>query len=43
MTNTRQRLQRLYGADHRFEIGNAPERGALALLDLPFRTAKDDA
>lgn len=37
LTNTRQRLERLYGKDHRFEIGDAPGGGVLAVLEVPFR------
>jgi anti-sigma regulatory factor (Ser/Thr protein kinase) len=39
LTNTRKRLERLYGSDHLFEIGDAPERGALAVVEIPFRRA----
>ena len=44
LTNTRERLQRLYGEQHRFTIGNAPgQQGALAVLDLPFRPHEESA
>ena len=38
LTNTRARLQELYGAGHRFDLTNAPEpaRGALATIEIPF-------
>jgi sensor histidine kinase YesM len=41
LSNTRQRLERLYGRDHLFEIGNAPGRGALAVLEIPYRRAEE--
>ena len=41
LTNTRKRLERLYGRDHLFEIRDAPERGALAVLEIPYRRAKE--
>ena len=37
--NTRARLAELYGAAHRFELGDAPGGGAVALVEIPFRTA----
>jgi len=36
LATTRARLQQLYGAAHRFEIGNAPEGGARVRVALPF-------
>ena len=38
LATTRARLERLYGADHRFELQSGPEGGALVSLSLPFRT-----
>lgn len=43
LTNTRQRLQRLYGDQHRFTIGNASGRGVLAVLDIPFQSSGEAA
>ncbi len=37
IATTRARLEQLYGAEHRFEIGNAPEGGARVCVVLPFR------
>jgi signal transduction histidine kinase len=37
--NTRQRLAGLYGADHRFDLANAGERGARVSIDIPFKLA----
>jgi sensor histidine kinase YesM len=37
LTNTRARLQQLYGAAHRFELINAPEGGLAVHLSIPFR------
>ena len=39
LSNTRGRLAHLYGADARFTIGGAPGGGALATVELPFRTS----
>ncbi len=41
LTNTRQRLERLYGDKHRFEIGDAPGGGALAVLEIPYRRSEE--
>jgi signal transduction histidine kinase len=38
IATTRARLQQLYGAAHRFEIGNAQGGGAWVTVALPFRT-----
>jgi len=38
LSNTRARLEQLYGADARLEIGNAPAGGFSARLTLPART-----
>ena len=37
LTNTRTRLQRLYGEAHTFELSNAVGGGAVATLAIPFR------
>ena len=37
LTNTRTRLQRLYGKAHTFELSNAVGGGAVATLAIPFR------
>ena len=37
LSNTRKRLQRLYGGEHRFSLGNAEAGGAVAILEIPFR------
>jgi LytS/YehU family sensor histidine kinase len=37
LANTRERLERLYGARHRFELRNAPDGGAVATLRIPRR------
>ena len=34
---TRARLDRLYGAQHRFELSNAPEGGVLVTLEIPYQ------
>ncbi|MCP3980684.1 MAG: hypothetical protein GY716_15380 [bacterium] len=39
LSNTRKRLQRLYGEDHRFSVGNSESGGAIAVLEIPFRPA----
>lgn len=43
LTNTRARLQQRYGAQHRFEIENAPEGGAVVRLAIPYRAAPKKA
>jgi LytS/YehU family sensor histidine kinase len=37
LSNTRARLQQLYGGAYSFEIENDPEGGAIVTLELPFR------
>jgi len=39
LSNTRARLQTLYGEAHRIELCDAPGGGLLARLTIPFRTA----
>jgi len=36
LVNTETRLERLYGAAHRFELVNDPEGGLLVTLEIPF-------
>jgi two-component system, LytTR family, sensor kinase len=38
LANTRARLEKLYGAEARFELVDAPGGGAVATISLPFRT-----
>jgi two-component system, LytTR family, sensor kinase len=35
LSNTRERLNQLYGNDHRFEMINAPEGGLIVMLEIP--------
>ena len=41
LANTETRLQRLYGADHLFDLSNDPAGGLIVTLEIPFHT--DDA
>jgi sensor histidine kinase YesM len=43
LTNTRARLQQLYGEAHRLELSNSPGRGLTVTLTLPFREAPEAA
>ena len=43
LTNARQRLGRLYGAEHRLETGNLPGAGAFVRLSIPWHTAGQSA
>jgi two-component system, LytTR family, sensor kinase len=38
--NTRARLETLYGASHRLDLTNAPDRGARVSLAIPYRSAQ---
>lgn len=40
LTNTRARLEQLYGAQHRFLFENLPEGGVRVRMELPFREAQ---
>jgi two-component system LytT family sensor kinase len=42
LSNTRERLARLYGQDYSLEVVNAPEGGLEARIELPFRLAAAD-
>lgn len=41
LQNTRERLARLYGGDHRFELENLSPQGLLARVVIPFRPAPE--
>ena len=41
LSNTRARLEQLYGSAHRFELISRAEGGLLVEIDLPFRTSID--
>ncbi|MBI1743625.1 hypothetical protein HYR54_11255 [Candidatus Acetothermia bacterium] len=43
LTNTRARLQQLYGSAHRFELCNAPDGGFVVILSMPFCTETGEA
>lgn len=38
LKTTRARLERLYPDSHQFKIGNSPEGGLIATLEIPFKT-----
>ena len=38
LSNTRERLQQLYGRRHRFELANAPGGGLIVTLEIPVKT-----
>lgn len=38
LKNTRERLNQLYGAAHRFDLSDSPDGGFLVTLEIPFRT-----
>src|SRR5882762_6741017 len=38
LANTETRLQRLYGADHLFDLSNDPAGGLIVTLEIPFHT-----
>ncbi len=40
LSNTRARLEQLYGSDYRFELHNATEGGVVVTINLPFRKLK---
>jgi sensor histidine kinase YesM len=37
LSNTKDRLQNLYGHDYRFELENAPHGGLIVTLEIPFK------
>jgi sensor histidine kinase YesM len=39
LSNTRKRLRRLYGDEQRFELRHGEQHGAVAALEIPFRSA----
>jgi len=41
LSNTRARLQHLYGEGHRFEFDNAPDGGLIVRLELPLRSSAE--
>jgi two-component system LytT family sensor kinase len=43
LTNIRSRLEQLYDGEHRFELENHPEGGAVVRISLPFRRADQGA
>lgn len=43
LANTVERLKRLYGSDHRFELRNGEGLGVTASVVIPFREARGDA
>jgi signal transduction histidine kinase len=43
ISSTRARLERLYGAAHRFELQNGTERGLIVTLAFPFQLMMGDA
>jgi signal transduction histidine kinase len=42
VSSTRARLRHLYGAGHRFEMGNGPDGGCVVTLAVPFREPAGD-
>jgi two-component system, LytTR family, sensor kinase len=43
ISSTRARLERLYGAAHKFELRNAAEGGLVVTLAMPFRLTTEDS
>ena len=42
LTNTKERLQQLYGDAHRLEISNAEGGGVAAIIEIPFQLAPEE-
>ena len=42
LSNTRARLQQLYGSAYRFELASDPRGGATATLEIPFRSTEPE-
>jgi two-component system, LytTR family, sensor kinase len=40
LSNTAERLESLYGAEHRFALENAVEGGLVVTMEIPFRTVR---
>jgi signal transduction histidine kinase len=40
LSNTRKRLNRLYGENHRFFVGDGEHGGAVAVVEIPFVVAR---
>jgi sensor histidine kinase YesM len=38
LSNTRARLELLYGKDHRFTLENTPGGGLESLIEIPYRS-----
>jgi sensor histidine kinase YesM len=43
LTNTRSRLQHLYGTDHRFEFRQPPDGGLQVLIAIPLSNVAEEA
>ena len=41
LSNTRARLEELYGEQYRFEFKNAPEGGLIVHISIPCRTERE--
>jgi len=42
LRNTRARLEQLYGNEFRLELANGPAGGAIARLELPYKTGSEE-
>src|SRR5262249_9353091 len=42
VANTRARLRQLYGAAHRFEMGNGSHKGLVVTVTIPFREGPEN-